>query len=118
MSSPGASFFGHPRALATLFFTEMWERFTFYGMRALLVLFLVDAVASGGYGFDDKTATAIYGPDRKLLIWNRAYARLWQLDEGWLDFVRRRMSGDYGVDDFGFDPELTDKVFLALMRPL
>ena len=40
------------------------------------------------------------------------------LDEGWLDFVRRRMSGDYGVDDFGFDPELTDKVFLALMRPL
>ena len=39
-------------------------------------------------------------------------------DEGWLDFVRRRMAGDYGVDDFGFDPELTDKVFLALLRPL
>jgi POT family proton-dependent oligopeptide transporter len=52
---------GHPRALSTLFFTEMWERFTFYGMRALLVLFLVDAVDSGGYGLDDKTATAIYG---------------------------------------------------------
>ncbi len=52
---------GHPRALATLFFTEMWERFTFYGMRALLVLFLVDAVSNGGYGLDDKTATAIYG---------------------------------------------------------
>src|SRR5574338_1512599 len=57
----GAELFGHPRALATLFFTEMWERFTFYGMRALLVLFLVDAVANGGYGFDDRTATAIYG---------------------------------------------------------
>jgi POT family proton-dependent oligopeptide transporter len=57
--SPG--FFGHPRALATLFFTEMWERFTFYGMRALLVLFLVDAVQNGGFGLDDKTATAIYG---------------------------------------------------------
>ena len=55
------AFFGHPSALATLFFTEMWERFTFYGMRALLVLFLVDAVANGGYGLDDKTATAIYG---------------------------------------------------------
>ena len=55
------TFFGHPSALATLFFTEMWERFTFYGMRALLVLFLVDAVANGGYGLDDKTATAIYG---------------------------------------------------------
>jgi POT family proton-dependent oligopeptide transporter len=54
-------FFGHPPALSTLFFTEMWERFTFYGMRALLVLFLVDAVSSGGYGLDDKTATAIYG---------------------------------------------------------
>jgi POT family proton-dependent oligopeptide transporter len=39
----------------------MWERFTFYGLRALLVLFLVDAVESGGYGLDDKTATAIYG---------------------------------------------------------
>jgi POT family proton-dependent oligopeptide transporter len=55
------SFFGHPRGLATLFFTEMWERFTYYGMRALLVLFLVDAVTTGGFGFDDKTATAIYG---------------------------------------------------------
>jgi proton-dependent oligopeptide transporter, POT family len=52
---------GHPRALSTLFFTEMWERFTFYGMRALLVLFLVDAIEGGGYGFDDRTATAIYG---------------------------------------------------------
>ena len=52
---------GHPRALSTLFFTEMWERFTFYGLRALLVLFLVDAVDNGGYGLDDKTATAIYG---------------------------------------------------------
>ena len=39
----------------------MWERFTFYGMRALLVLFLVDAVQGGGYGFDDRTATAVYG---------------------------------------------------------
>src|ERR1700691_6399725 len=57
----GATFFGHPRGLATLFFTEMWERFTYYGMRAVLVLFLVAAVAGGGLGIDDKTATAIYG---------------------------------------------------------
>jgi POT family proton-dependent oligopeptide transporter len=56
-----ATFFGHPRGLATLFFTEMWERFTYYGMRAVLVLFLVSAVASGGFGIDDKTAAAIYG---------------------------------------------------------
>ncbi len=52
--------FGHPRGLATLFLTEMWERFTYYGMRALLVLFLADSVR-GGFGLDDKTATAIYG---------------------------------------------------------
>ncbi|MDA1272897.1 MAG: peptide MFS transporter [Verrucomicrobia bacterium] len=51
----------HPRGLYTLFFTEMWERFSYYGMRALLVLFMVDAVESGGLGFDDKTATSIYG---------------------------------------------------------
>ena len=56
-----ATFLGHPRGLATLFFTEMWERFTYYGMRAVLVLFLVSAVAQGGFGIDDKTATAIYG---------------------------------------------------------
>jgi POT family proton-dependent oligopeptide transporter len=57
----GSTFFGHPRGLATLFFTEMWERFTYYGMRALLVLFLVGAVSTGGLGIDDKAATAIYG---------------------------------------------------------
>jgi proton-dependent oligopeptide transporter, POT family len=56
-----ATFFGHPRGLATLFFTEMWERFTYYGMRAILVLFLVAAVSTGGFGIDDRTATAIYG---------------------------------------------------------
>ena len=56
-----ATFLGHPRGLATLFFTEMWERFTYYGMRAVLVLFLVAQVSTGGFGIDDKTATAIYG---------------------------------------------------------
>jgi len=56
-----ATFFGHPRGLTTLFLTEMWERFTFYGMRAVLILFLVASVATGGLGLDDKTAAAIYG---------------------------------------------------------
>jgi proton-dependent oligopeptide transporter, POT family len=51
----------HPRGLSTLFFTEMWERFSYYGMRALLVLFMVDPVAHGGLGFSDQTAAAIYG---------------------------------------------------------
>lgn len=59
-STTGPQIFGHPRGLATLFFTEMWERFTYYGMRALLVLFLADSVR-GGFGLDDKIATAIYG---------------------------------------------------------
>ncbi|WP_410488851.1 peptide MFS transporter [Algoriphagus aquimarinus] len=45
----------------TLFFTEMWERFSYYGMRALLILFMTMAVAEGGLGFDDQTSGAIYG---------------------------------------------------------
>jgi POT family proton-dependent oligopeptide transporter len=56
---PGSekSFFGHPRGLATLFMTEMWERFSYYGMRALLPLYLV---APGGLHMSATTATAIY----------------------------------------------------------
>ena len=57
----GRAFFGHPRGLATLFFTEMWERFTYYGMRAILVLFLVASIEEGGLGVDDRTGNAIYG---------------------------------------------------------
>ncbi len=55
------SFFGHPRGLATLFFTEMWERFSYYGMRALLILFMTATAAHGGLGFNTSKAGAIYG---------------------------------------------------------
>src|SRR3954466_15534078 len=55
------SFFGHPRGLSTLFFTEMWERFSYYGMRALLILFMTAPVAAGGLGFDTAVAGAVYG---------------------------------------------------------
>jgi POT family proton-dependent oligopeptide transporter len=55
------SFFGHPRGLATLFFTELWERFTYYGMRALLILFMTASLDQGGLGFDVLKAGAIYG---------------------------------------------------------
>jgi POT family proton-dependent oligopeptide transporter len=57
------TFFGHPRGLATLFFTEMWERFSYYGMRALLVLFMTAplAVANAGLGFGAAKSAAIYG---------------------------------------------------------
>ena len=54
-------FFGQPRGLATLFFTEMWERFSFYGIRPLLVLFMTAALAQGGFGFDRATASSIVG---------------------------------------------------------
>src|ERR671910_444427 len=54
-------FFGHPRGLSTLFFTEMWERFSYYGMRALLILFMTAPLATGGLEFDTATAGAIYG---------------------------------------------------------
>lgn len=49
-------FFGHPRGLSTLFFTEMWERFSYYGMRAFLILYMVHAL-----GFNDKHAGSVYG---------------------------------------------------------
>jgi proton-dependent oligopeptide transporter, POT family len=52
---------GHPRGLTTLFFTEMWERFSYYGMRALLILFMTASVAQGGLGWDAKRAATIYG---------------------------------------------------------
>ena len=55
------SFFGQPRGLATLFFVEMWERFSYYGMRALLILFMTASVARGGLGFPVVKAGAIYG---------------------------------------------------------
>ena len=58
-------FFGHPRGLATLFFTELWERFSYYGLRALLVLFMTApagaAATNPGLGFGTEKATAIYG---------------------------------------------------------
>src|SRR5436190_7515292 len=65
MADPAGSldtaFFGHPRGLSTLFFTEMWERFSYYGMRALLILFMTASTASGGLGFDTASAGAVYG---------------------------------------------------------
>jgi len=55
------AFFGHPRGLSTLFFTEMWERFSYYGMRALLLLYMTAPLAAGGLGFDEAQGGAIYG---------------------------------------------------------
>jgi proton-dependent oligopeptide transporter, POT family len=60
-SAVDKSFFGHPRGLSTLFFTELWERFGYYGMRGLLILFMTASVDSGGLGFSVPKAGAIYG---------------------------------------------------------
>jgi POT family proton-dependent oligopeptide transporter len=53
--------FGHPRGLATCFFTEMWERFSYYGMRALLLLYMVAPLEKGGLGFATEKGASIYG---------------------------------------------------------
>src|SRR5512139_2868743 len=50
-----------PRGLRTLFFTELWERFSYYGMRALLVLFMVTPPEQGGLGFTTAEAAVVYG---------------------------------------------------------
>ena len=61
--STGPQWFGHPRGLSTLFFTEMWERFSYYGMRAVLILFMTEATtaANPGLGFGTAESAAIYG---------------------------------------------------------
>ncbi|MEV8534406.1 oligopeptide:H+ symporter [Streptomyces sp. NPDC051211] len=71
------TFLGHPSGLAFLFMTEMWERYSFYGMRALLVLYLATNVADGGLGMNDATAVAIYS------VYN-AMVYLLALPGGWL----------------------------------
>ncbi len=54
-------FAGHPQGLSTLFFTEMWERFSYYGMRAILALYMVAPVTEGGLGFSTEKTGEIYG---------------------------------------------------------
>ena len=77
-TSPGGrTFLGHPRGLATLFMTEMWERFSFYGMRALLVLYLVAGTSDGGLGYTAAVGAAIYSVYNAMLY-------LLALPGGWL----------------------------------
>lgn len=71
------SFFGHPRGLSTLFFTEMWERFSYYGIRALLILYMTAALDRHGMGLSVAIAGAIYG-----LYTSCAY--IFALPAGWI----------------------------------
>ena len=69
-SADDRAFLGHPKGLSTLFFVELWERFSYYGMRAILLYFLIDTAANGGLGIDETTGTAvvaIYGASVYLL---------------------------------------------------
>ncbi|MGB0915860.1 MAG: hypothetical protein ACPGVI_07290, partial [Crocinitomicaceae bacterium] len=60
----GKELFGHPIGLYVLFFTEMWERFSYYGMRAILVLYIVagvDNTVGQGLGWTEGEAYMLYG---------------------------------------------------------
>jgi proton-dependent oligopeptide transporter, POT family len=85
------AFFGHPRGLSTLFFTEMWERFSYYGMRALLLLFMTAPVANGGLGFNAAQGGAIYA-----LYTSMVY--MTTLPGGWIAdrFIGQRRAVLYG----------------------
>src|SRR5216117_3455691 len=85
------AFFGHPRGLSTLFFTEMWERFSYYGMRALLILFMTAPIAAGGLQFDAAKAGVIYGSYTALVY-------MMTLPGGWLAdrFLGQRRATLYG----------------------
>ena len=52
---------GHPKGLYLLFFTEMWERFSYYGMRGILILYLTKSFLAGGLAIDKQDASLIYG---------------------------------------------------------
>lgn len=60
-SEKHGTWFGHPKGLFLLFFTEMWERFSYYGMRAILILYLTKKLVEGGLGIDASQATLLYG---------------------------------------------------------
>jgi proton-dependent oligopeptide transporter, POT family len=61
VDTPRREWLGHPRGLSVLFFTEMWERFSYYGMRSLLLLFMLSPASAGGLGFSTPRGAAIYG---------------------------------------------------------
>ena len=76
------AFFGQPRGLSTLFFTEMWERFSYYGMRAILLFYMYYAVSQGGLGMRQTTAASvmsIYGA----LVYLSSMVGGWLADRVW-----------------------------------
>ncbi len=92
-STPTKEFFGHPRGLFVLFFTEMWERFSYYGMRAILVLYLVSQTdaTNAGLGWANESALALYG-------WYTMLVYVASIPGGWLadKFFGQKKSVLYG----------------------
>src|SRR5688572_31892825 len=82
---------GHPPGLPTLFFTEMWERFSYYGMRAILVLFMVAPAAQGGLGFSTVEAASLYG-SYTMFVYMSSVAGGWVADR-FLGASRAVMAG-------------------------
>lgn len=78
---------GHPAGLYLLFFTEMWERFSYYGMRGILILYLTKTYLEGGLAIDEQTASLIYG-------WFAGFVYFTPLIGGWLadKFLGQRLS--------------------------
>lgn len=76
--------FGHPAGLYILFFTELWERFSYYGMRAILVLFLISASTGNnpGFGWDEADAISLYGT-YTMLVYVMSIAGGWVADKFW-----------------------------------
>ena len=98
------NFFGHPSGLSTLFYTEMWERMSYYGMRALLVLFMTLSLQEGGMGLTVASATAIYG------IYTGA-VYFFGLPGGW---IADRLIGGQNAIFFGGLIIMTGHVLLAI----
>jgi POT family proton-dependent oligopeptide transporter len=90
-STHDTAFFGHPRGLSTLFFTEMWERFSWYGMRAFLYLYLIAPTSAGGMGMDEVPAGVLFGIYTSLVY-------LMSLPGGWIAdrFLGQRKCVLYG----------------------
>ena len=81
-NSAQKTFFGQPRGLSTLFFTEMWERFSYYGMRAILIFYMYYAVSAGGLGMSQTQAASIMSIYGSLVYLSNAIGG-WLSDRVW-----------------------------------
>src|SRR5262245_55251665 len=98
------AFFGHPAGLATLFFTEMWERFSYYGMRAFLIFYMTRSPQLGALGMSDKSAGLVLG-----LYTSAVY--LLSLPGGW---IADRFLGQRKAVTYGGIGIMTGSILLAL----